>query len=146
MMVELRGLGTRPRLSPPPATQLGGSAPFLARPSRGPDQRPAPYPILLARINARKENITTLTWSSLLFQLQETFPLHPSFVNTFHFFYLSLDSAGPGHTALRTGIRQKPSLSTWLYIVTIINCLLLLHLDTECGSCAKHNEAQFPTP
>ena len=32
------------------------------------------------------------------------------------------------------------------FIVTIINCLLLLHLDTECGSCAKHNEAQFPTP
>ena len=64
-MVELRGLGTRPRLSPAPATQLGGSAPFLARTTHGPDRRPTPYPILLARINARKENITLRSHGAL---------------------------------------------------------------------------------
>ena len=61
------------------------------------------------------------------------------------FIIWALIQRGQATLLLRTGTRQKPSLSTWLYIVTIINCLLLLHSDTECGSCAKHNEAQFPT-
>ena len=86
MMVELRGLGTRPRLSTPPATQLGGSSSFLARHSCGPCQRQTQDPILLARINAMKENIYAHTYS---------FKSDISLTT----FYLSLNSAGLEQTA-----------------------------------------------